>query len=66
MRASISQQRQSEAENKIILLAHYLDGKSFSNIAKKMGLSREAVRMKAKKAILLIRRKNMELLKEYL
>jgi len=57
---------ESEAENKIILVAHYLDGKSFSKIAKKMGLSREAVRMKAKKAILLIRRKNAELLKEYL
>jgi RNA polymerase sigma factor (sigma-70 family) len=57
---------ESEAENKKILLLHYLDGKSFSEIAKKMGLSREAVRMKAKKAILLIRRKKVELLKEYL
>jgi RNA polymerase sigma factor (sigma-70 family) len=57
---------ESEAENKRILLSHYLDGKSFSEIAKKMGLSREAVRMKAKKAILLIRRKKIELLKEYL
>jgi RNA polymerase sigma factor (sigma-70 family) len=55
-----------EAENKRILLSHYLEGKSFSEIAKKMGLSREAVRMKAKKAILLIRREKMELLKEYL
>jgi RNA polymerase sigma factor (sigma-70 family) len=57
---------ESEAENKRILLAHYLEGKSFSEIAKKMNLSREAVRMKAKKAISLIRRKKMELLKEYL
>lgn len=57
---------ESEAENKRILLSHYLDGKSFSEIAKEMGLSREAVRMKAKKAILLIRRKKIELLKEYL
>ena len=57
---------ESEAENKRILLSHYLDGKSFSEIAKEMGLSREAVRMKAKKAILLIRIKKIELLKEYL
>jgi hypothetical protein len=38
--------------------------KALAEIAKKMGISREAARIKAKKAVLLIRRKRLELSKE--
>ncbi len=56
----------SEAENKKVLLMHYLGEESFSEIARKMGLSREAVRMKVKKALISIRRKKFDLIREYL
>lgn len=55
----------AESENKRILVGFYLNDESFAEIGRKFGISREAVRKKAQRAIESIRAKNIELLKEH-
>ena len=54
-----------ETENRTILVRHFLESRSFSDIGREMGITREAVRKKAQKAIESIRLTNLDLLKEY-
>ena len=56
----------SEKQNKTILSMHYLDGKSWSEIGRELGMTREGVRQRALRAIDSIRENNKELLCEYL
>lgn len=51
-----------EKENKLILSMHYLDGKSWSEIGRKIGITREAVRQRANKFIKNIQKNNVDLL----
>jgi RNA polymerase sigma factor (sigma-70 family) len=56
----------SEKQNKLILSMHYLDEKSWSEIGRELGMTREGVRQRAIRAIESIRENNKELLREYL
>jgi RNA polymerase sigma factor (sigma-70 family) len=55
-----------EKESKSIISMHYLDGKSWSEIGRSLGMTREGVRQRAIKMIDSIRDSNFELLKDYL
>lgn len=55
----------TEAENKKILIDHYLEGKSLSEIGKQFGITKERVRQRAKEGIAKIRIKNKKILKEF-
>ena len=60
-----SSDSEKEQQNKKILLRHYLDGTTWAEIGREFGLSKEAVRQRAQKAISSIRRKNASLLEDY-
>lgn len=52
----------TERQSKSILSMHYLDGKSWSEIGRIIGMTREGVRQKAQRALELIRKNNVDLL----
>lgn len=56
----------NDSVDKKMLLLHYLEEKSLSQIAKEFGFTKEGVRKKIKKAIIEIRNKNKDLLKDYI
>lgn len=57
---------QGESENRVILVRHFLEDHSFSEIGRELGITREAVRKRAQKAIESIRCQNVDLLREYI
>ena len=54
-----------EREDKVILSMRYMQEMSLSEIAKKFGLSKERIRQRIQSSIISIRKKNHDLLKEY-
>ncbi len=61
-----SSETKSESENRRILMDCFLGERSFSEIGRELGISREAVRKRAQKAIERIRIKNSEVFGEYM
>lgn len=56
----------SESEGKKLLKQVFIQERSFSEIGRDLGLTREAVRKRAQKAIEQIRQKKIELIREYM
>lgn len=56
------QDSKTEAENKRMLVRHFLDGVSMAEMAREAGFTREGIRQKVKKAIESIRRRHSDLL----
>ena len=62
---SDSSETNSDSENRRILLDVFIGEKSFAEIGRELGISREAVRKKTQRAINRIRSRNAGVLKEY-
>lgn len=61
-----SSETKSESENRRILLDCFLGERSFSEVGRELGISREAVRKRVQKAIERIRSRNSEAFGEYM